>query len=277
MITSLNTMNVAALAFGKPKRNKTHYSVTITSDEGEPVLIQTPKLGLTDTFKSCFQVPEDKVPSAAEQMQTEEDFKKKDKQNAEAEAEAEAEAGTEAESKKKSTTKPAGYLEVTCKHTDFTTELRSVDQIMMNVIREKREEWFPDRHEVIDDTFLEVGQVSSVIQAKNLIRLKYNDREGVQVFDSESKDRVCGGVGTDRPVKCILRLAGLWFTATRWGVTWSLVQVKVYPGPRPEKKKERVYGGYMFPEDDDEDAKQKEDEKDEDEDDVDEPGPPPGV
>lgn len=251
MITSLNTMNVASLAFGKPKKTKTHYSVTITSDEGEPVLIQTPKLGLTDTFK-CFQV----------QVQAEED--KKD-------SEAEAEAETEVK-------KPTGYLEVTCKHTDFTTELRSVDQIMMNVIREKREEWFPDRHEVIDDTFLEVGQVSSVIQANNLIRLKYNDRTGVEVYDSESKERVCDGVGTDRPVKCILRLAGLWFTATRWGVTWSLVQVKVYPGPRPEKKKERVYGGYMFPEDDDEDAK-RDDEKDDekDEDDVDEPGPPPGV
>lgn len=269
MITSLNTMNVASLAFGKPKKTKTHYSVTITSDEGEPVLIQTPKLGLTDTFK-CFQV------------QAEED-KKKDKKDKVSSPEAESSEGpsgrqsTEAETEVE-VKKPTGYLEVTCKHTDFTTELRSVDQIMMNVIREKREEWFPDRHEVIDDTFLEVGQVSSVIQANNLIRLKYNDRTGVEVYDSESKERVCDGVGTDRPVKCILRLAGLWFTATRWGVTWSLVQVKVYPGPRPEKKKERVYGGYMFPEDDDEDAK-RDDEKDDekDEDDVDEPGPPPGV
>jgi hypothetical protein len=152
------------------------------------------------------------------------------------------------------------FVDVLCGSSEFLVSLKHVDDTMANVIKANRETWFPGKN--IDDTFVEVGQVPSVLSS-NTIRLRVNKH--LQVFDSDSKcpleaDRV--DAGTD--AKCIMHLAGLWFTATRWGLTWNLVQMKTYP-TQPKK----IYKGYMFPDDDEENEQQPEDDTN--------PTPPPGV
>lgn len=153
------------------------------------------------------------------------------------------------------------FVDVLCGSSEFISSLKNVDATMAKVIKDNREKWFPGKN--IDDTFVEVGQVPSVLSS-NLVRLRVNRH--LQVFDSASKclleaDRV--EAGTD--VKCIMHLAGIWFTATRWGLTWNLVQMKTYP-VQPKK----IYKGYMFPDDDEEtDHHQTDDDTN--------PTPPPGV
>jgi len=153
------------------------------------------------------------------------------------------------------------YADMVCKDTDFLNALKAVDQHMMDVIKSKRDEWFPDKN--IDDTFVEVGQVPSVMM-KNTVRLRVN--KNVEVFETtkQKSDTVTIGQGT--PVKCIMHLTGIWFTATRWGLTWNLVQLKQYP---QGIKVPTTYTGYMFPD---------EESDHESVDDIDtEPAPPPGV
>lgn len=151
------------------------------------------------------------------------------------------------------------FVDVLCGSSEFLSSLKNVDATMAKVIKNNRETWFPGKN--IDDTFVEVGQVPSVLSS-NTLRLRVNKH--LQVFDSDSKclleaERV--EAGTD--VKCIMHLAGIWFTATRWGLTWNLVQMKTYP-VQPKK----IYKGYMFP-DDDEETEPADDDTN--------PTPPPGV
>lgn len=150
------------------------------------------------------------------------------------------------------------FVDVLCASSEFITSLKRVDETMASVIKDNRETWFPGKN--IDDTFVEVGQVPSVLSS-NTIRLRVNKH--LQVFDSSSKSPLEAdlvGAGTD--TKCIMHLAGIWFTATRWGLTWNLVQMKTYP-VQPKKS----YKGYMFPDDEDEIEP----------DDDTNPTPPPGV
>lgn len=155
------------------------------------------------------------------------------------------------------------YTDLICKHPEFIQALQGVDQVMVDIIKSKRDEWFPNKN--IDDTFVEVGQVPSVI-FKNVIRLRVN--KNVELFDSKSKQKLDESfVPAGTSVKCIMHLTGLWFTATRWGITWNLVQMKTYPEKKSNKKS---YTGYMFPDEDSD--------HDDSTDDIDsEPSPPPGV
>lgn len=150
------------------------------------------------------------------------------------------------------------FIDVLSGSTEFIESLKQVDAFMAQVIKDNRDEWFPGKN--IDDTFVEVGQVPSMLST-NTIRLRVNKH--LQVFDSVSKSPITVNVvesGTD--AKCIIHLAGIWFTATRWGLTWNLVQMKTYP-TQPKK----IYKGYLFPEE----------EEDLDPDDDTTPTPPPGV
>jgi len=152
------------------------------------------------------------------------------------------------------------FVDFLCGSTEFITSLKDVDQTMARVIKEHRNEWFPGKD--IDDSFVEVGQVPSVLST-NTVRMRVNKH--LQVFDSTSKtplenvDKLDAGTDT----KCIMQLAGIWFTSTRWGLTWNLVQMKIYPSV-PKK----IYKGYMFP-DDEEDVNDLDDDTN--------PTPPPGV
>lgn len=154
------------------------------------------------------------------------------------------------------------YTDMVCKCPEFISALKAVDQTMIDVIKSRRDEWFPQKN--IDDTFVEVGQVHSVI-LKNVVRLRVN--KNIDIFDSKSKEQTkCTTLEAGTMAKCILHLNGIWFTATRWGITWSIVQMKTYP----TEVKKKVYKGYMFPDEDEE--------SDHERDDIDtEPAPPPGV
>jgi hypothetical protein len=99
---------------------------------------------------------------------------------------------------------------------------------------------------------------------KNTVRLRVH--KNVEVFDTTKQKSDTVAIGQGTPVKCIMHLTGIWFTATRWGLTWNLVQLKQYPHGI---KVPTTYTGYMFPD---------EESDHESVDDIDtEPAPPPGV
>lgn len=207
MITTLDAIT-NDLEFGVPKKNTNHYSIHVSAQGTERIMIQSPKCELKE--------PLDLTSDA--------------------------------------------YVDMVCKDTDFINALKAVDQHIMDVIKSKRSEWFPDKN--IDDTFVEVGQVPSVIM-KNIIRLRVH--KSVDIFDAHNKQKSdTTSVEQGTAVKCIMHLTGIWFTATRWGLTWNLIQIKAYP----KVKAPTTYTGYMFPDESDHEST----------DDIDsEPTPPPGV
>lgn len=211
MITTLDAIT-NDIEFGLPKKNTNHYSIHVSAQGTERIMIQSPKFEVRENVDLLRDTHADMV----------------------------------------------------CKDTDFINALKAVDQYMVDVIKSKRAEWFPDKS--IDDTFVEVGQVPSVI-LKNTVRLRVH--KNVEVFDALNKQKSdLSVIEQGTLVRCIMHLTGVWFTATRWGLTWNMVQLKTYPNTTSTKVP-LTYTGYMFPDDESEHESG---------DDIDtDPTPPPGV
>lgn len=150
------------------------------------------------------------------------------------------------------------FIDMACEDETFVKSIKELDSRMFNVIKEKREEWFPNK--VIEDTFLEMGQTPSLM-INNVLRARTD--KNVEIFNT-NKESVDTKLMTEKQVvRCILQFVGIWFTSTRWGVTWKVVQMLHYP--ERKSRTEQKSHGYMFPEDDESDN------------DDDTPVPPPGV
>lgn len=136
------------------------------------------------------------------------------------------------------------FTDMMCSSQDFIDSIKQVDHAMVSVIKANRDTWFPNKN--IDDTFVEVGQMSSVLM-KNVLRLRVPLK--VDVFDSAKNQLTeLTHIDAGTSVRGILHLSGMWFTATRWGLSWNVVQLKTYPKEKPKT----VYSGYLFPDEDDE-------------------------
>eukprot|EP00854_Cymbomonas_tetramitiformis_P025122 gene25122-30659_t len=111
-----------------------------------------------------------------------------------------------------------------------------MDENILSIIKEKKEEWFQGQN--IEDAFLDVGQTHSIKLMKDSSKIKLRVPKDTIAYNSKKEQIELNGVPIDSEVTCILQLVGMWFTKTRWGVTWKTVQVKTH-----EKKKEplRVY------------------------------------
>jgi hypothetical protein len=157
---------------------------------------------------------------------------------------------------------PMTFADMTCSNTEFIESIKQVDHAMVSLIKANRDTWFPNKN--IDDTFVEVGQMSSVLM-KNVLRLRVPPK--VDVFDNAKNQLTeLTHIDAGTSVRCILHLSGLWFTATRWGLSWNVVQLKTYPKEKPKT----VYSGYLFPDEDDESSTSIVE-------DIDTVTPPPGV
>ena len=156
-------------------------------------------------------------------------------------------------------TKP--FVDMSSDEDTFIKSIKDLDTHIFNVIKEKRGEWFPNK--TIEDTFLEMGQTPSLM-INNVIRARTDKH--LEIFNSQKESVDAKSVTANHVVRCILQFVGIWFTSTRWGITWKVVQMLHYPERKPVVNV-RTKNVYMFPEDDDV--------SDNDDDDI--PVPPPGV
>jgi hypothetical protein len=160
--------------------------------------------------------------------------------------------------------KATPFLDTVCDNEEFIESIKNLDDHVFSTIKNKRKEWFSNK--IIDDTFLEVGQTHSIMK-NNVIRLKFD--KNAQIFNHEKASITLTDVHENAIVKCIVQFMGVWFTATRWGITLNVVQLHVYP---PKRIANRSYHGYMFPDEDDNESIE-----DDDDDYNSMPIPPPGV
>ena len=144
---------------------------------------------------------------------------------------------------------------------NFIEKIKDIDDIILNYVKMNKEEWFKGKE--ITDAFLEVGQVNTQKENKEnkkefIIQFKTSN-ESVHFNDEKEKIDITE-LKQGQDLYLIGQLVGIWFTSTRWGITWKIVQTK------NEKTMKKLEMDYLFEED--------EEESDIDDEDI---SPPPGV
>lgn len=152
------------------------------------------------------------------------------------------------------------YVDCVCDQDAWKDFVQTMDKHMRDVIKNNSEEWFGEGKQ-IDDTFLDVGQTPSLM-SNGVCRFKM--AHDLDIYNQEKEEIKMEDIEQGQEVKGIAQLVGLWFTKTRWGLTYKMCQMKMY------KTKQKAVRGYMFPEDPD-DVDQLEDT------DMHDLKPPPGI
>ena len=127
-------------------------------------------------------------------------------------------------------------IEVDCDNETFIKQVESVDQYILDIVKSKKVDWFPNQE--ISDSFLEIGLMSSVSRS-NTMKLKVSPDNVIYGNDKSLLEKL----DTGREVKFIVQICGLWFTKSRWGISWMIVQSKDL------SKKPLIINECLFPDD----------------------------
>ena len=135
------------------------------------------------------------------------------------------------------------FVTYTSEDVSIAKFIKSTEEYVLGELKRNKEEWFVNKG--IDDVFLENGLTSSVMK-HNIYRFRI--MKDVQVYDSNKTLIDINDVHKGMTSKCIIQMTGLWFTPSRWGVTWKVIQMKLQgKSANLDSKKE-----YMFTDDDNE-------------------------
>tara|TARA_B110000027_G_scaffold72330_1_gene77058 strand:+ start:513 stop:1142 length:630 start_codon:yes stop_codon:yes gene_type:complete len=122
------------------------------------------------------------------------------------------------------------------------------DEHLLCKAKDHKENWFPSTD--ITDTYLEnalMPSCKSLKKPNNVYNIKMRISKNLVVFNGNKetveKDDVLG----DSKVSVIVQLAGLWFTKTRFGLSWVVKQLKMH-----ESEKSLKVGMCLFENDDNE-------------------------
>jgi hypothetical protein len=121
----------------------------------------------------------------------------------------------------------------------FIEFISDFDEAMMKAAKDKKDVWFPGKE--ITDEWLDQAFHNSFKQVKKsfdaTVRIRVSKE--LEVYTSErietSTEDVCDG----SRIAMIVMMDGVWFTKSRFGLTWKVVQMKVHKEKEPTRK-------YMF-------------------------------
>lgn len=119
-----------------------------------------------------------------------------------------------------------GKLSLNINEKDINEFIVRTENTLLSKCKEQKEEWFPDKgftDASLDDAFLSsfkpLGNDNIVFKPilSKSVCVYNNLKESINVEELEENSNV----------GLILCVAGLWFTKTRFGVTWKVKQIKV--------------------------------------------------
>ena len=113
---------------------------------------------------------------------------------------------------------------------------------MLKMTKEKKGEWFPDKE--ISDEWLDQAFQSGFKQIKksNDATMRFRVSKDLDVYTSEKEETTPDEIKDGVNIAIIALMDGLWFTKSRFGLTWKVVQAKVKKDKAPSRK-------YMFDDD----------------------------
>jgi hypothetical protein len=133
------------------------------------------------------------------------------------------------------------FVSYTSEEQSISHFIKSTEDFVLGELKRNKEEWFVNKG--IDDVFLENGLTSSVMK-NNIYRFRI--MKDVQVYDGDKTQIDINDVKKGMTSKCIVQMTGLWFTPSRWGVTWKVIQMKLQSKPTSVNRNRE----YMFTDDD---------------------------
>lgn len=127
---------------------------------------------------------------------------------------------------------------------DINGFIQDAEEMVLNAAKENKESWFPSAE--ITDGYLDTAFMSSIKQIKKShdIYVKVRVSNNMKVFDSQKNEISIEELKEKENLGLIVNMAGIWFTKTRFGITWMVEQIKV---PKSKKIKE-----FMFEEEEEE-------------------------
>jgi len=123
------------------------------------------------------------------------------------------------------------------KQIEFISEM---DEHMLICCKEHKEEWFPGQE--LSDSYLDSAFMPSIRSTKKGSKqvLKTRVSSTTLIYNSDKEVQEPTVVTSGIKVSTIACMAGLWFTKTRFGITWKVRQIKV------QKEPKKIRTDYLF-------------------------------
>ena len=129
--------------------------------------------------------------------------------------------------------KQATYIDILIPGTDtdvspFIEYASDFEEAMVKITKEKKGEWFPDKE--ISDEWLDQAFQSGFKQIKksNDATMRFRVSKDLDVYTSEKEETTVEEIKDGVNIAIIALMDGIWFTKSRFGLTWKVVQAKVF-------------------------------------------------
>jgi hypothetical protein len=110
---------------------------------------------------------------------------------------------------------------------DMKDIINELDDCILARVKDQSHEWFPNKE--FGENYFENAILYSVKtnkkDKKNKLSIKTTNN--IKVYDSSHDALTYSDVTKDTNVNIIIQLYGVWFTQSRFGITWRLHQVKI--------------------------------------------------
>ena len=105
--------------------------------------------------------------------------------------------------------------------------LREAEDQMLALAKDNKEKWFPDQD--ITDDYLDNAFMSFVkpIKKSNDVNFRMRKSSKLSVYNHRKEEIDEEDVSEGKLVSCIVHLSGIWFTKSRFGVVWKVIQIKL--------------------------------------------------
>ena len=123
--------------------------------------------------------------------------------------------------------------------------VKDMEEQVVTIAKKHKETWFPGKE--IDDTFFDTAIMPALKVVKKQGTLKAQINESCMAFNSAKEEIERTEISSDSNISTIINISGIWFTKTRFGLSWKVAQIKLHGLPKPPK------GQCLFDDDDEDD------------------------
>jgi len=111
--------------------------------------------------------------------------------------------------------------------------LAEFDEQILSITKEKSKDWFPENADAMTDSFFDNAILPSFKSSKKNHKFSARTTSNIRVFNSHHEEQDLNDVVEDMNLNCIVQAYGIWFTKTRFGITWRIHQIKINTPKKP--------------------------------------------
>jgi hypothetical protein len=116
-------------------------------------------------------------------------------------------------------------IEVKILNEQTTDFIKECEDHYIKYAKQNKDTWFPNQN--ITDNYLDQAFMPSIKVVKKENHFKTKLSKKIVIFNSSKEEVEMKNVFEGSQISVIVNIAGLWFTKTRFGVTWIVQQIKI--------------------------------------------------